>query len=130
MTGLHESAFCNMSTQHAESLVSAIEKIYMLDRPITIDGERRQHQRMNVTMPVVITPLDNQLQTLDYKYHAVSRDICRSGIGLVTTNPISPGNVLLTLEPCRGGLQNVIARITYCNEFGYYFQVGCEFVTS
>jgi hypothetical protein len=102
--------------------------LYMLDRPISADNDRREFERMNLTMPVMITTLHENSQASNYLHHGITRDISYKGLGLVTSDPIRPGNVLLTLQPCRGEPFNVMAKVVYCNELGYYFQIGCEFL--
>jgi len=118
------------STEEVHSFIKTIEKVYMLDRPITGDTDRREVERMNITMPVGITPLHKDSQVLNFLHHGITRDISCKGIGLVTTDPIRPGVVLLTIEPCRGDAFDVMASVTYCNELGFYFQIGCEFLCS
>jgi len=118
------------SADEVYSFIKAIEAIYMLDQPIPDDTDRRETERVNLTMPVVITPQHEDYPELNYLHRGITRDISHKGIGLVTTDPIQPGIVLLTMEPCRGEAFAVMARITYCNGIGYYFQVGCEFLSS
>ena len=118
------------SNDEIHSFIKTIETAYMLDRHNTRDSDRREVERMNLTMPVGIIPMHENTQELDYLHHGISRDISCKGIGLVTTDPIRLGVVLLSLEPCRGEVFYVMARITYCNGLGNYFQVGCEFLRS
>ena len=108
--------------------VELIETVYMFDCPQNFGTERRAVKRMNVTMPVRMTPLDNDFKPLSYEYHAITRDLSTKGVGLVTTNPVGHDFVLLTLEPYQSKSFDVIARVAHCNGYGYYFRVGCEFV--
>ena len=117
------------SKDEISSFIQSVAAVYMLDRPFVGNDDRREVERMNVTMPVLICPLDDEFQKLGYLHRGITRDISRKGIGLVTTSPVRPGHSMLTLEPCHGEVFDVVARITYCNEIGNYFQVGYEFLT-
>ncbi len=118
------------TAEQISSFVNQIETVYMLDGKQSFGAERRAVERMNVTMPVEIKALDDELIPLDYQYNSISRDISVKGVGLVTTSPIGRSHVLLTLQPCHGDSFSVIARVTYCRDLGHYFQVGCEFLVS
>ncbi len=101
------------SKEEVHSIVKTIEKVYMLDRPISGDSDRREIERRNVTMPVGITPQQKDAQELNYLHHGITRDISNKGIGLITTAPIRPGVVMLTIEPCHGKAFDVIARVIF-----------------
>ncbi len=118
------------SEKQLSEFISDIEKAYLLDCARVAGTERRSADRINVTMPVRLTALDDQFEPLDYQYHAVTRNISAKGVGLVTTNPIGRSHVLLTFEPYHGELFTVVAKVIHCGDVGYYFQVGCEFVAS
>lgn len=108
-----------------QTVVNAIELAYMLDTPL--DGrDRRSHKRLAITMPVVVETLDESFQKLPCRHETISRDISPTGIGLVSINPITTGHVLLTLNGNQCEQFELIARVTYCIESGYYFHVGCE----
>ena len=125
---LDESVY--KSVDQIRSIVSEIATVYMLNRPQNYASDRREVERINVTMPVGLVPLDNELQPSDHLHHGISRDISPNGIGLVTTSPIAQGKMLITLEPYHRDAFKIIAEVVYCNDFGYYFQVGCKFVMS
>ena len=116
--------------EEVSSFVDEIESVYMLDRPRQSGDDRRAVERMNVTMPLVLTPLDDEFRPLSYQHHAITRDLSCKGVGLVTTSPVRPSYVLLTFDPCHGESWSVIGRVAYCKELGYYYQVGCEFLLS
>ena len=118
------------SAGHIRSFVNEVKTAYMLDGPAKFGAERRASERMNVTMSVRITPLDDDFQPIDIQNSAITRDISFNGVGLVTTSPVGRRYVLLTLEPCTGDPFDVIAKVAYCNGVGYYYRVGCEFLLS
>lgn len=115
------------SPDNIRSFVNAIESTYLLDRPRKIGTERRSVERLAVTMPVGIKPLDEQLRPLSYELNAITRDLSTKGVGLVSTSPIPQESVLLTFHPFQGNPFAVVAKVIYCNDLGYYFQIGCEF---
>jgi hypothetical protein len=118
------------SPKHIHSFVNEIESMYLLDTPRKIGTERRTVERLAVTMPVRITPLDDQLKPLSYELNAITRDLSSKGVGLVSTSPIAREYVLLTFQPFQGNSFDVVAKVIYCNDLGYYFQIGCEFQVS
>lgn len=118
------------SADEVREFVNNVEAAYLLDYSRGNGIERRSVDRMNVTMPVRVTALDDQFEPLDYHYHAVTRNISINGVGLVTTNPIGRSHVQLTFEPYHGEVFTIIARVIHCGDVGYYFQVGCEFVAN
>ena len=107
--------------------VSQVSNNYLLDRPHKHGTERRSAQRLAVTMPATVIPLDKHFEPMDYKVNAISRDLSSLGIGLVTTSPLMEGNVLVSIEPYFSDAFTVPARVVYCTDLGYYFQIGCEF---
>ncbi len=92
--------------------------------------ERRAVERMAVTIPVSITPLDDEFKPCNYQLNAITRDLSSKGVGLVSTSPIARNFVVLTFEPFQGNSFEVLAKVAYCKDLGYYFQVGCEFQVS
>ena len=126
--GLKPKAPIQRTAEQIRTFVRDIEAIYLMDRPTNCLVERRTVERTSVTLPVGITLLDENHQPQHYCYEAISRDISAKGIGLVTTSPISNRFVQLKIEPCRHEPFEVIAKVVYCNDLGYYFQIGCEFV--
>jgi hypothetical protein len=118
----------HQSAEQIRQFVSEIESYYMLERARPSGMERRDVERVAVTMPVQMTRLDETFVPLRYQYHAVTRDISPKGVGLVTTNPVALTYVLLTFQPYYGEAFNAIGRINRCEELGYYFSVGCEFL--
>lgn len=118
------------SPEQVQSWVTEIESTYLLDKPRKIGMERRAAERLVVTMPVSISPLDDDLKPGSYQLNAITRDLSVKGVGLVATSPIARDYVALTFEPFQGDSFEIIAKVIYCNDLGYYFQIGCEFQVS
>ena len=118
------------SADEIRSFIREVEMAYLLECSRVNRNERRSAERMNVTMPVRVTALDDRLEPLDYHYHAVTRNISTTGVGFFTTNPIGRSYVRLTFEPYHSESYTIVARVIHCSDVGYYFQVGCEFVAS
>lgn len=108
--------------------IEEVESYYMLERARPYGIERRDVERTNVTMPVQITALDNHLNPLAYQYHGITRDISPKGIGLVATNPVGLTYVTLNFQPYYGESFTAVGKVIRCDEIGYYFTIGCEFV--
>ena len=108
--------------------VRSVERAYMLDRPQTKEADRRKAGRLVLTMPVDVLPLDDELQPIDEKRSAVTRDISGRGVGMVMTNPVPLSYVSLTFQPLNTEPFDVIARVIWCNAVGHYFHLGCKFL--
>lgn len=118
------------SAEQIFAFVNEIERAYMLDRPRPYGSDRRAVERMNLTIPLELAPLDDELRPLGYQHHAITRDISSKGVGLVATSPVPPSYVMLTFKPCQSKPFRVIAKVAYCKDVGYYHQIGCEFQPS
>jgi hypothetical protein len=128
---MNTSTTSNTFRQSAEDIrqfVEQIESFYMLEQARPHGIERRDFERANVTIPIQMTRLDENLIPTGYQYHAISRDISPKGVGMVTTNPVGLTHVLLTFDPYFGESHSVIGKVVRCDELGYYFTVGCEFI--
>ena len=119
-----------LSPEQIQARVSEVAKAYFLDCPQADDDDRRQTQRHQVTIPVVLQPLEESASHQSHKHQAISRDISYRGIGLVTANPVRPGDYRLTIQPFSSAEFDVAARVSYCNGVGYYYEVGLEFLFS
>ncbi len=112
-----------------ESRLEDIGRAYLLDAPRgNVVQERREAPRYKITMPVVITSLDEHFQPRDLQYHGITRDISLTGVGVITSSPLTPFLVSLRFVPANGQEFEALARVVYCNPVGYYFHSGCEFV--
>jgi hypothetical protein len=116
--------------EQLNELVHNLRAAYLLDEPHRFAGDRRVTKRFNVTIPVEITLLDDQLQPIGYSCQAITRDVSIKGIGIVSYSPIGRQYVMLTLKPHVGEERRAVARVVYQNEIGYYHQIGCEFIST
>lgn len=98
---------------------------YLMEKPAP-QGSRRKSERLELTMPVSVNYIDGDSAESEC---AISRDLSELGIGLVMHNPIRRNEVLLTLRPWDGDDFIVLAKVVFCEEVGYYYHVGLEFVT-
>ncbi len=112
-----------------ETFFEEVEAIYMLDQPSARRPERREAARLNVTMPVHINLLNDNFDLIDGTHEGVTRDLSPLGVGFVTLDPIGRKFVLLRLCPTKGEPLNVVARIIYEKEVGFYYQYGCQFIS-
>ena len=111
------------------SFVELLAREYLFDQELrSTEEERRAEHRINITLPVVLTPLDEDFWPLDYRVHAVTRDISSKGCGLVCNSPIAARFVSLTFRTTAGETVRMIAKILRSEEVGHYFQMGCQFV--
>ncbi len=116
-----------MPVQQVQSFVNEVKRVYSLE---DAQDDRRAVPRMHVNMPLVVRPLDDELQPVSCQYHAVTSDLSSQGVGLITSSRVRSGYALLQFMPCHGESLRVIGRVAHCTALGHYFKVGCEFVLS
>lgn len=112
------------STDEIRSFVSRLAREYFLDGP-----DRRTEPRFRVTLPVSLCLLDERFAPLGYEVRAVTRDISENGLGLVCQDPVNAKYLSLQLASPAGEHFSVIVEVLRCRPVGYYFDVGCRFVT-
>ena len=95
-----------------------------------MDDPNRRSERISVTIPVVVSSLDKVGSAPAITNFAISRDISKEGIGLVTTNPIGRDKVLLKIQPPKCIPFEVAAKVVHTTQIGYYYHVGLEFLVS
>ena len=115
-------------TDNIKSFVTRMKKLYKFDRPIGEDRAQRRTERFQITIPVVVTPLNDDFQPKPYEWEGVTRDISDLGAGFVLNSPIDCDYLLLEFEPCDNSQLCLIAKFVFCREEGFYFRVGCEFL--
>ena len=129
MTSLAESPIHLLQTSaEMKAIVEQIKRAYLLDSPPKYTWERRRAERLEVTIPVVLTPLDENFKAGTYFYGGVTHDVSSNGIGLTTTNPEATRYIMLTLQPININPFSVIAVVRHCTDFGWHFRLGCEFL--
>ncbi len=112
-----------------KAIIEQIKRAYLLDSPPKYSWERRRAERLEVTLPVVLTPLDENFNAGTYYYGGVTHDISHSGVGLTTTNPEATRYIMLTMQPINIRPFSVIAVVRHCTDFGWHFRLGCEYLT-
>lgn len=118
------------SSSEMATFFDKVQTNYLLESPRVLGVERRGAERIEVTMPLNVVALDSSFRPLDLQYHAITRNMSKTGVGLVTNSPIGHQYLRLNFNPFDGSTFEAIARVIYCNEIGYYFQIGCEFILS
>ena len=111
------------------SFVEVIAREYLLDDELReANEEKRSEKRVNITLPVILTPLDDDFWPMDYRVHAVTRDLSTEGVGLVCNTPIAAKFISVTFQHATGESVRVIAKILRTEEVGHYFRFGCKFI--
>lgn len=95
-----------------------------------MDDPNRRSERINVTIPVIVSSLDEIDAVPAETHYAISRDLSKEGIGLVMSNPISRDQVVLTIQPPGTPMFDVVADVVHCTLVGCYYHVGLEFVVT
>ena len=113
------------SGKELRSFLDLLASVYFFD-----GADRRTEPRMRITLPVVIERLDENGERLEYPIRGVTRDLSHSGIGFVCQDPVGTKHVAFQLSsPCGVSIE-VIAEVLRCEPIGYYYNVGCKFVSA
>lgn len=110
------------------AFIDRVEQTYLLEQ--RENQERRAVERIAVTIPAVVIPMDSKMRQLDYRIYAITRDISGQGTGLVSTDPINYRHITLQFSPYRMEMVKFLCRVVYCRPSGRYFQIGCQYVTA
>ena len=116
------------NSEQIQQFVLDIERLYKFDRPGGVSEEKRENDRLPITMPVRIFPLTDGMDLRNFECRGVTRDISTTGVGLVTADPISSGFLKLELQPFQREPFAMIVQVVFSNVRGFYYHVGCEFV--
>jgi hypothetical protein len=86
--------------------------------------DRRAEARHPYFRPVSITPADQPRQSLS----AFSREISRSGIGLLHNMPLKPGSATVTVHCSSGQGLRAKVEVIWCRPCGEgWYLSGCRF---
>lgn len=88
-----------------------------------IEGPRLEH-RVNMTVPVVVVPLQDGRPQMDRVFAAVTREIATAGLSLVISEPLAPDEVILGFR-WRGEIYFLKAKAVHLNPMGAgFYQLG------
>lgn len=108
-------------------LVSFVER-QIRDAQLYDGVERRSERRHLMAVPVLVQPVDAQLNATGAPFGAVTRDISMTGLGLVHGEPIDPQ--LLALRMCLAEEEvKLVVEVLWCRAFGPYYYVGSKAIS-
>jgi PilZ domain len=89
------------------------------------DGPRND-KRVNLSLVVLVVPLENSEVQVDNAFYAVTRDLSASGLGIILSQQRALDQVLLGFR-LEGQLTFVRAKAKHLNPMGYgFYQLGLE----
>jgi len=87
-------------------------------------GERRAEERESLVVPVLVQPVDKSLRPVGDPFTAVTRDISRSGIGLVYFERV-PHCLLAIQARIAGEDVKLVVEIVWQESMGPFEYIGC-----
>jgi hypothetical protein len=113
----------------SQDVITAFIQQVILQYHAYADLYRRAEQRESVAVPVLVQPLDLDLQPLGGPFEAVTRDVSPSGIGLFVSRSIEvPSWMTVTIRtPETLRELRLIAHVEHCTPCGGMYIVGCRF---
>lgn len=92
-----------------------------------VQRERRSHPRHAATVPLVVTPLDDQLRAAGESFDGTLRDISVSGLSFLISRAIDARWLLIKLQIPGGGVRHVHLEVARCDAVGRFYVVGGRF---
>ena len=91
--------------------------------------DRRTECRQRIMIPVLATPFDEEKRPTSDAFHAITRDLSESGIGLLSTRPVRE-KFLAILAQSMSTEEDmlVLIEITRCRRVGHYYDIGGSIV--
>ena len=103
--------------------------IDQLARDFFLDGyDRRSEPRHKITVEAGVTLLDSSGTPVGHTTRVITRDISNIGLGMTSPTPLS-GRVQVSLSAPSGVQLKAVAEILGCEPEGYYFNIGCKFLS-
>jgi hypothetical protein len=92
--------------------------------------ERRKEPRFSLAAVIDVQPLDAEFRPVGGFYQVVTRDISRSGIGILDTRPVKSTYLALHIVNFQGEKLDVVAQVLRCQQLGAagVYDIGCRFV--
>jgi hypothetical protein len=95
---------------------------------VAVADSRRSEERMNLTVPVLIIPLDEQKPVLDRLFAAVTRDFSTAGLSVVLETPRGLDEAIIAL-PWENAAKFVRAKAEHLNPMGAgFYQLGFHLI--
>jgi hypothetical protein len=90
--------------------------------------ERRKSLRYPITMPVRVTPLDDNQQPQDEPFLAVTRDISVTGLCFYHTHPVKQKYLQMQLTSPSREQCTVLLETARCRAAGPFYEIGGRFL--
>ena len=95
------------------------------------DGIRRSETRESAAIPIIVTPLNENLEAVGAAFYAVTRDVSCGGIGLFHTEPVTASWLEIEMStPATRCELRLLAHVQHCTPIGKFFLIGCQFTAS
>ena len=90
-----------------------------------VEVERRSQPRRLIVTTVGVVPLDDAFEPIGESFHAVTRDISTSGLGMLHSKPVT-AKYLRVLIPVEGRDEpvDVVMEVQRCDVMGFYYDIG------
>lgn len=115
------------SGQLPERVVNFIRRVIRGEK-FYAGPERRRSLRYPITMPVRVTPLDDQQQPTSKAFVAVTRDISVTGLCFYHTQPVKQRYLQLELTSPSREQCTVLLEAARCRPAGPFFEIGGKFL--
>ncbi len=125
---LQISRLLNQTSQRVQKFVDGIRATCQQPGRTTNHVERRGRERLEVTMPIWVTPLNDELEPLGTRCKGITRDVSLTGAGLAVSRSVRSNFVLLEFVSSPNETFGIISKLTYCRRDGGFFRAGCEFM--
>ena len=125
---LQISKLLNQTSIQIENFVERVKSQYGFQASQIDSDDRRVDERFQLTMPVRVTQLDDQLEPRGFAKKGVTRDISYNGVGLALSGCVNGKFLLVEFGTNEDESFKTISTLAYCIRDGGFYRVGCEFL--
>jgi len=93
------------------------------------EADQRAAERHAVCRAAPVLPLDDNLHPAGSAFTSLVRDISKSGISLIHTEPVDAPHVVVELPMANGTKVQLVVQVLRRRSIGPYFEVGGRFIT-
>ena len=90
--------------------------------------DRREHERLEVTLLVEVTPMGDDFRPTDTIFKSISRNVSETGLGVICPHPIDCSFVFVTVHGPEKPAFDALCQVVHSSPIDDFFRVGLQFV--
>jgi hypothetical protein len=91
-------------------------------------GNRRRCDRYDVTLPISVQPVSDELAPVGERLETITADLSRSGVRFFCSKAVLDRQAIVTFAMPSGEVISVLAELVRCRRIGAMFEIAARFV--